>query len=59
MGRQRLLARIEAAFERMEAGRYGKCIACDDRIALSRLQDDPTEAMCAACGEVFPAVEPA
>ena len=45
------LARIEAAFARMEAGRYGFCLACEGRIALTRLEADPAEAVCETCDE--------
>lgn len=47
----RLLAQIEAALARMEAGRYGLCLSCEGRIALARLEADPTEAVCETCDE--------
>jgi len=43
------LARIEAALARMEAGRYGFCLACDGRIGLRRLENDPAETVCETC----------
>ena len=49
--RARRLARIEAALDRMEAGRYGFCLSCEGRIALDRLEADPAEAVCEICDE--------
>jgi len=46
-----MLARIEAALARMDAGRYGFCLACEGRIALTRLEADPAEAVCDTCDE--------
>ena len=43
------LARIEAALARMEAGRYGFCLACEGRIGLTRLEADPAEPVCETC----------
>jgi len=45
----RRLARIEAALARMDAGRYGFCLACEGRIGLTRLENDPAEAVCETC----------
>ena len=47
----RQLARIEAALERIEAGRYGFCLSCEGRIGLTRLEADPAEAVCETCDE--------
>lgn len=43
------LARIEAALARMDKGCYGRCVVCEGRIGLARLEADPAEAMCEAC----------
>ena len=45
------LARIEAALARMEMGRYGFCLTCEGRIALTRLEADPAETVCETCDE--------
>ena len=45
----RQLARIEAALERMETGRYGFCLSCAQRIGLTRLEADPAETVCETC----------
>ncbi|HPE47839.1 MAG TPA: hypothetical protein PLR76_05560 [Hyphomonas sp.] len=50
-----VLARIEAALARMDAGRYGLCVTCDGRIGLDRLEADPAEAVCASCMQEKPA----
>lgn len=47
----RQLARIEAALERIESGRYGYCLSCEGRIGLTRLEADPAEAVCETCDE--------
>ena len=47
----RQLARIEAALERIEAGRYGLCLNCSGRISLTRLEADPAETVCESCDE--------
>lgn len=47
----RQLARIEAALERIESGRYGFCLSCEGRIGLTRLEADPAEPVCETCGE--------
>lgn len=47
-----VLARIEAALARMDAGRYGVCLACARQIELHRLEADPAEAVCSNCDEV-------
>ncbi|MCA8900877.1 MAG: hypothetical protein KDA53_06455 [Hyphomonas sp.] len=49
--RAHTLARIEAALARMDAGRYGMCVACEQRIDLQRLEADPAEAVCSDCCE--------
>lgn len=41
--------RIHAALARMQNGDYGLCTACEEEIALARLQADPATALCIAC----------
>lgn len=43
------LNRIEAALERLAAGDYGYCLACDEEIPAKRLEIDPTAAQCVDC----------
>ncbi len=42
-------SRIFAALERVEKGDYGRCTACDEPIALKRLENDPSAALCIGC----------
>jgi len=44
-----LLAEIDQALVRLEAGRYGLCADCGDAIALARLQSAPQALRCVAC----------
>ena len=43
------LARITAALQRIDDGDYGYCTACDEPIALKRLENDPATPLCIAC----------
>lgn len=43
------LARIEAAFDRIDAGTYGDCTHCGEPIAGARLNVDPTTPLCVNC----------
>jgi DnaK suppressor protein len=43
------LRRIHAALARMQSGDYGLCVACEEEIALPRLQADPATSLCIAC----------
>lgn len=43
------LRRVHAALSRMEGGDYGLCTACEEEIALPRLQADPATGLCIAC----------
>jgi DnaK suppressor protein len=45
------LQRIDAAIQRLEAGRYGRCEECDQEIAEARLQALPFAATCRECQE--------
>ena len=47
--RDQELARISAALKRMEEGGYGYCTACDEPIALKRLDNDPATPLCIDC----------
>lgn len=42
---------IDAALQRMQAGRYGICTDCGRRIPLARLRAYPTAKRCRACQE--------
>ncbi len=46
---EQLLAETEAALERLEQGRFGKCEACGNEIARKRLQAVPYARCCVAC----------
>lgn len=41
--------RISEALARLNAGHYGRCVACDDAISESRLRALPFAARCLAC----------
>ena len=43
------LAQIEATLGRIEAGRYGVCVACGARIEPARLEAMPTAERCSRC----------
>jgi len=47
--RRELLARIEGALRRMEAGEYGHCFVCGEEIHVRRLFADPTTTRCKSC----------
>jgi DnaK suppressor protein len=47
--RQVQLQLVERALKRIESGDYGICSACDDDIAVRRLEFDPTATLCIAC----------
>jgi DnaK suppressor protein len=46
---QQHLVEIDAALDRMDAGRYGLCKTCGNEIALGRLQVRPQAALCISC----------
>ena len=48
---KRLLAEVEDALKRMDAGSYGICRHCGARIDLARLKAMPTAALCLSCQE--------
>ena len=43
------LDQIEAAIERIEDGRYGRCEECGEKIPKSRLDAIPYAALCVRC----------
>jgi DnaK suppressor protein len=48
-GVRRELAEVEAALERIEAGRYGNCLSCGGPMGLQRLRAIPEARYCLAC----------
>lgn len=52
------LARIDAALTRMDEGRYGICVDCDNDIPLARLQAQPAAARCIVCQEQYEKTHP-
>lgn len=47
--RELQLQRIQSALARMQSGDYGLCTACDEQIAVRRLETDPAATLCIAC----------
>lgn len=47
------LARVVAALERIEAGRFGFCNGCSGPIALERLDEDPATPWCGDCADIY------
>jgi len=47
-----LLSQVTEALERIAAGRYGICIACEHAIALKRLAALPWGALCLECQQI-------
>ena len=45
------LKRIETALKRIDEGEYGYCISCGEKIALKRLELDPTAPVCTGCAQ--------
>ena len=43
------IARTEAALRRLDAGEYGFCVNCGERISAARLAADPAIPSCLAC----------
>jgi DnaK suppressor protein len=43
------LAEVDAALDRLAAGRYGRCAVCGNPIAAARLAARPTAIACIAC----------
>jgi len=52
---QRLeIPRIHGALQRLEAGTYGDCTICDERIDAARLEKMPEVPTCMDCEELEP-----
>jgi DnaK suppressor protein len=51
--RRRQLGKIEGALRRIEAGDYGNCFMCGEKIDSHRLSEDPTNTRCIKCVEAF------
>ncbi len=49
--RQIELQKITAALRRIKDGDYGYCNACDEEIAIKRLEINPATAQCISCAE--------
>lgn len=47
--RAEMSARIEQAIHRLDAGRYGTCVECDDDISEARLRALPFAVRCQTC----------
>lgn len=47
--RQRQILLIDAALRRIEAGTFGICSSCEEKIDPRRLRADPTVTMCVPC----------
>lgn len=45
------IRRLEAALERLEAGEYGYCVRCGERIGDRRLAIDPAVPTCIGCAK--------
>ena len=46
---QGLLAKIDAALEKIEKGTYGACVSCGEEIGVKRLQARPVAELCIDC----------
>ena len=44
-----LLGKIESALDKIDAGEYGACEACEEPIALKRLEARPVARLCIDC----------
>lgn len=49
---RRLIAKIDAALGRLDAGEYGYCEDCGVEIGVGRLQARPTATLCIDCKEL-------
>ena len=48
---QKQLILIANALERIDEGEYGRCLECDNPIAVARLEIEPTAEFCITCAE--------
>lgn len=46
---RKLISKIQAALERIEAGTFGQCTSCGEPIAAARLQARPVTELCIDC----------
>ena len=49
--REREVARIDSALERIAGDEYGYCVSCGEPIAPRRLELDPATPLCLSCAE--------
>lgn len=49
--REKELQRISTALDRIDNDDYGYCTACDEPIALKRLENDPATPLCITCAQ--------
>ena len=47
--RQIQLQKVDNALHRLEEGKYGYCLVCDEEISPGRLDFDPASTRCIAC----------
>ena len=40
---------VRGALARIDAGSYGECVSCGEKIATKRLEAEPDAALCIAC----------
>lgn len=48
-GAREALREVQAALWRMDVGRFGRCVACDEPVEIERLEILPQTALCMAC----------
>ncbi len=46
---QGLLAKVDAALQKIEQGEYGACVSCGEDIGIKRLQARPVAELCIEC----------
>ena len=51
-GEREILRRVDAALGRMEAGSFGVCVHCGERVQVARLKAVPWARHCIACQEL-------
>lgn len=51
-GAREALREVQAALWRMDAGRYGQCVACEGPVEIERLEILPQTALCMACQRI-------
>lgn len=51
-GAREALREVQSALWRMEVGRYGRCVSCDEPVEVERLEILPQTALCMACQRV-------